>query len=61
MQFPSPKATGRQSKKLHFKGVTSIFIQEENSLDLGDEFARELVKECLQKTGNPPSCLTYAD
>lgn len=61
MQLRSPRQTERTSKKLHFKGVASLLIQEENSLDLGDEFARELVKDCLHKSGNPPSCLTYAD
>lgn len=61
MQLQSPKQTERTSKKLHFKGVASVFMQEENSLDLGDEYARELVKECLQKSGNPPNYLTYAD
>lgn len=41
-----------KQQKTHFKGVASIFIQKENSLDLGDENARDIVKECLNKTGN---------
>ena len=48
-------------QKTHFKGAASLFIQKESSLDLGDETAREIVKEILNQTGHPPAKLSPAE
>jgi len=48
-------------QKTHFKGAASLFLQKESSLDLGDETAREIVKEILCQTGHPPAKLSPAE